>query len=125
MEAYWFCRSAIGGSADHDIVGGPEVPGYYRPAQFITDSKLGGCFGSLGQAPGWQVIFWTNPQGGIHPDSRFAVSQEMHSGKRWQAERVPFLWVYGSNRTKAWKEFSRLNQQSRNVVIRAATAGTE
>ena len=125
MEAYWFCRSAIGGSADHDIVGGPEVPGYYRPAQFITDSKLGGCFGSLGQAPGWQVMFWTNPQGGIHPDSRFAVSQEMHSGKRWQAERVPFLWVYGSNRTKAWKEFSRLNQQSRNVVIRAATAGTE
>jgi hypothetical protein len=125
MEVYWFCRSAIGGSADHDIVGGPEVPGYYRPAQFITDRNLGGCFGSLSQSLGWQVTFWTNPQGGIHPDSRFAVSQEMHSGKRWQADRVPFLWVYGSSQTEAWKEFSRLSQQSKEVVIRATTAGTE
>jgi hypothetical protein len=91
LEAFWFCRSAIGGSADQDIVGGPAVPAYYGRAQCITDSKLGGCFGSLDQSGAWQVTFWANPQGGIHPDSRLTVDQEMHSGKRWEAGRVPFL----------------------------------
>ncbi|HWI57643.1 MAG TPA: hypothetical protein VNZ22_10485, partial [Bacillota bacterium] len=117
-EAYWFCRSAIGGVADQDIVGGPGVPEYYRPAQFITDSKLGGCFGSLHQPGGWQVMFWTNPQGGIHPDSRLAVNQEMRSGKRWVAGPVPYLWVYGSSQTNAWKEFSKLSQQAEQGLMR-------
>jgi len=117
-EAYWFCRSSIGGSADQDIVGGPGVPAYYRPAQFITDSRLGGCFGSLGQPAGWEVYFWTNPQGGIHPDSRFAVDREMNLGKRWEPERMPFLWVFGSSQTDAWKEFSRLSAQSSQVLSR-------
>ncbi len=121
VEVFWFCRSAIGGSPDQDIVGGPDVPSYYRRAQFITDSKLGGCFGSLAQSAEWQVTFWTNPQGGIHPDSRFAVDQEMQSGHRWQANGVSFLWVYGSSQVVAWKQFSKLSQQSKDLLIRANT----
>lgn len=115
-EAFWFCRSAIGGSSDQDMVGGPDVPSYYRRAQFITDRRLGGCFGALSQSAGWQVTFWTNPQGGIHPDSRLAVDQAMSPGKRWHAEHVPFLWVYGSSRTEAWKQFSELSQQSKITI---------
>ncbi len=125
VEAFWFCRSAIGGSPEQDIVGGPDVPAYYRRAQFITDSKLGGCFGSLAQSAGWQVMFWTNPQGGIHPDSRFAVGQEMQSGGRWQANGVPFLWVYGSSQAEAWKQFSKLSRESREMLIRANTTAAD
>lgn len=118
-EAFWFCRSSIGGSTQHDIVGGPDVPGYYRRAQFITDSKLGGCFGTLAQSPDWQVMFWMDPQGGIHPDSRLAVDLEIGPGRRWQPDPVPFLWVFASNQPEAWKTFSQLSQQSKQVLIRA------
>jgi hypothetical protein len=116
IEAYWFCRSAIGGSSDADIVGGPQVPGYYRRAHFITDTNLGGCFGALGQISAWQVTFWTNPQGGIHPDSRFAVNRQMLPATRWNADNVPFLWVYASSRNDAWKKFADLHQQSAHSV---------
>ena len=63
VDAFWFCRSAIGGSAADDVVGGPSVPNYYRPAQFCTDSKLGGCFGALGQPDGWRTMFWKDAGG--------------------------------------------------------------
>jgi len=119
VEAYWFCRSEIGGSTDEDIVGGPGVPNYYRAAHFITDQELGGCFGSLGQPSGWEVTFWTSPQGGIHPDSRIAVGEQMYSGKRWEAERMPYLWVYASNEQGAWKHFSKLNQEASQLLVRA------
>ncbi|MGO9204395.1 MAG: hypothetical protein ACLQM8_28070 [Limisphaerales bacterium] len=112
VEVFWFCRSAIGGSPENDVVGGPGVPNYYRAAQFITDTKLGGCFGSLHEPDGWQVMFWTNPQGGIHPDSRLAVDQPMTPNQRWQPAAMPYLWVYGASRTDAWKEFSKLSQQA-------------
>ena len=118
VEAYWFCRPAIGGSADDDVVGGPGVPQYYRRAQFLTDRKLGGCFGSLQQPGGWEVTFWTDVQGGIHPDSRLAVNLPMNRGKRWNAGSAPYLWVYASRRTEAWKEFSRLSQQAEQALIR-------
>ena len=112
VEVFWFCRPAIGGSPENDVVGGPGVPDYYRAAQFITDTKLGGCFGSLHQPDGWQVMFWTNPQGGIHPDSRLAVDQQMTPNRRWQPAAMPYLWVFGASRTDAWKEFSKLSQQA-------------
>jgi hypothetical protein len=112
VEVFWFCRSAIGGSPENDVVGGPGVPNYYRAAQFITDTKLGGCFGSLHQPDGWQVMFWTNPQGGIHPDSRLAVDQQMTPNRRWQPAAMPYLWVFGDSRTDAWKEFSKLSQEA-------------
>ena len=55
VEVYWFCRPSIGGSKDDDVAGGVYVPDYYRDSQFWTDSKLGGCFGALGQSDGWLV----------------------------------------------------------------------
>ncbi|MEI7730720.1 MAG: hypothetical protein WCO56_14195 [Verrucomicrobiota bacterium] len=116
-EAFWFCRSAIGGSAADDIVGGPSVPNYYRAAQFITDTKLGGCFGALDQAEGWRVTFWMNPAGGIHPDSRVTVNQELKTGERWTARNTPFLWVYASQNTNVWQDFSRLAKQSAQILM--------
>jgi hypothetical protein len=116
MEAYWFCRSAIGGASENDVVGGPAVPNYYRAAQFITDRQLGGCFGSLNQQDGWQVMFWTNPQGGIHPDSRLAVDREMAPNDRWQPAAMPYLWVYAASQPDAWKGFSKSNQQARQAL---------
>jgi hypothetical protein len=124
VEVFWFCRSAIGGSAENDIVGGPGVPDYYRAAQFITDSKLGGCFGSLDQPEGWQVLFWTNPQGGIHPDSRLVVDQPMSASKRWEPVAVPYLWVYAARQTNAWKEFSKLSRQSAQALMRVGSGAT-
>jgi hypothetical protein len=116
VEVYWFCRSAIGGSPENDVVGGPAVPNYYRAAQFITDSQLEGCFGSLNQQDGWQVMFWTNPQGGIHPDSRLAVDREMSPNDRWQPAAMPYLWVYAASQTDAWKGFSKSDQQAKQVM---------
>jgi len=112
VEVFWFCRSAIGGSPEDDVVGGPGVPNYYRAAQFITDTKLGGCFGSLHQQDGWQVTFWTDPQGAIHPDSRLAVDQPMTPNRRWQPAAMPYLWVFGASQADVWKEFSKLSQQA-------------
>jgi hypothetical protein len=125
IEAYWFCRSEIGGSRAGDVVGGPQVPGYYRRAQFITDSEFGGCFGALGQLGAWQVTFWTNPQGGIHPDSRFTVDQLMSPAKRWEAGFMPYLWVYASSRHDAWKEFATMHQQSTRAICIATKPDLE
>ena len=122
VEAYWFCRSAIGGATEKDIVGGPGVPNYYRAAHFITDTQRGGCFGSLHQPGGWEVMFWTNPEGGIHPDSRLDINKTMRKGERWEPSEVPYLWVYASNRADAWKDFARLNQNARQLAVQTRSA---
>jgi hypothetical protein len=122
VEAYWFCRSSIGGSTEKDIVGGPGVPNYYRAAHFITDTERGGCFGSLHQPGGWEVIFWTNPEGGIHPDSRLDINKTMRQGERWEASETPYLWVYASKRADAWKDFARLNQNARQLAVQTRSA---
>ncbi len=117
VEAYWFCRPAIGGSLEEDVVGGPGVPQYYRRAHFITDRKLGGCFGSLHQSGGWEVTFWTNPQGGIHPDSRLTVNEAMKEGRRWQGGPLPYLWIFASKQADAWMQYSKLSQQAQHALV--------
>ncbi len=52
-------------------------------------------------------------------NSRLAVDQELRSSQRWEAARVPFLWVCGSSQAEAWKQFSKFSQQSMGVLIRA------
>lgn len=113
VEAFCFCRSAIGGDPADDIVGGPDVPNYYRRSHFITDAKLGGRFGAQGQPNGWQVTFWKDPGGSIHPDARFRIDRELKPGERWTAENVPSLPVFASARRDAWQQDPARRHSSR------------
>lgn len=121
VDAFWFCRSAIGGSAADDEVGGPKVPNYYRSAQFCTDGKLGGCFGALGQPNGWQVMFWKDDGGQIHPDTRWKVEKDLQPGQRWTANAVSCLWVFALRDAAGWQDVARRCRQTENLL----TAGTE
>jgi hypothetical protein len=118
-EAFWFCRSAIGGSAADDEVGGPSVPNYYRPAQFCTDSKLGGCFGALGQAKGWETTFWKDPQGRIHPDTRWRAEATLQPGARWTADGVPYLWIFALRDAVGWHDVADRHRQAEGLLTAA------
>jgi len=120
-DAFWFCRSAIGGSAADDVVDGPSVPNYYRPAQFCTDRKLGGCFGALGQANGWKTTFWADPGGQIHPDTRWKVEINLRPGDRWTAEGVGYLWVFALRDAQGWHDVAARHRQAACLL----TAGKE
>jgi len=115
-DAFWFCRSAIGGSTADDEVGGPKVPNYYRPAQFCTDSKLGGCFGALGQPNAWQIMFWKDAGGQIHPDIRYTVDRDLQPGQRWTPAEVPYLWVFALRSADGWRDVTRRYGQTTNAV---------
>jgi len=115
-SAFWFCRPAIGGATADDIVGGPNVPMYYRSAQFCTDKKLGGCFGALGQLGGWKTAYYQEPNGAIHPDSSFAVEREFKPHERWTPNNVPYLWIFAASTTDTWREVARLQRQSQLLL---------
>ena len=115
-DAFFFCRSAIGGSTADDDVDGPNVPNYYRSAQFCTDRKLGGCFGALGQGEGWRTSFWKDPGGQIHPDTYWTVKQDLRLGERWTAEGVPYLWIFARRQANAWREVADRRRQAENLI---------
>ncbi|MCX6897392.1 MAG: hypothetical protein NT105_01710 [Verrucomicrobia bacterium] len=119
-DAFWFCRPAIGGSADDDIIGGPAAPNYYRAAQFITDSKLGGCFGAVSQLDGWRVAFWKDT--GIHPDVYRKVDREMRAGQRHECGDVPYVWVYALRDANGWRDVARHNQQAAQGLLTVESA---
>jgi hypothetical protein len=119
VEAFWFCRSAIGGSTADDVVDGPNVPNYYRTAQFCTDSKLGGCFGALGQSGGWQTAFWQD-RGGIHPDTRYGVHCDLRPGQRWTADGVPYLWIFALRDAAGWRDVAALHRQAQRLFAAGA-----
>lgn len=115
-NAYWFCRSAIGGDPADDEVGGPGVPDYYLAANFITDGKLGGCFGTLGDSAGWHSMFWKDPGGMIHPDTRWTVERELQPRRRWTADYVSYLWVFALRDARGWREVARKHRQAGELV---------
>ncbi|MCY2992528.1 MAG: hypothetical protein NTY19_32300 [Planctomycetota bacterium] len=121
VEAFWFCRSAIGGSTADDDVGGPGVPNYYRAAQFCTDSKLGGCFGALGQYSGWEASFWKDSGGQIHPDTRWRVEVKLQPGDRWTADGVSYLWIFALRNANGWHAVAERHRQAEAWL----TAGKE
>lgn len=119
-EAYWFCRPAIGGSTDDDVAGSINAPNYYRAAQFWTDSKLGGCFGAVGQSDGWRVGYWKNAPSEFHPDARLAVEQELPPGARWTANDAPYLWIFAGRDAAHWRKVAGLAQQAGTAVLLGA-----
>jgi hypothetical protein len=116
VEAFWFCRSAIGGSATDDEIGGASVPDYYRAAQFCTNAKLGGCFGALGQAAGWKSSFWKDPGGQIHPDTWWKVETMLPPGGRWAVPSLPYLWVFAARDAAGWRRVADLHRQADSLV---------
>jgi hypothetical protein len=121
VDAFWFCRPAIGGSAADDVVGTRNVPNYYRTAQFSTDGKLGGCFGALGQTGAWQTMFWKDPGGSIHPDTRWPVNTTLRPGQRWTADGVSYLWIFALRNADGWRDVARRHQQAQALL----TAGKQ
>ncbi len=114
-EMFWFCRSAIGGSSDDDIVGGPDVPNYYRRAQFFTDRKLGGCFGAISQSDDWHIQFWRDSS--IHPDIYWKVDREMQKGQRYECDDIPYVSIYAQSDLTGWNDIARRNQQAAHAVL--------
>jgi hypothetical protein len=120
VEVYWFCRPSIGGSTDDAVPGGVDVPDYYRDAQFWTDSKLGGCFGALGQSDGWLVNYWKSSLTDFHPDARFPVERELQPGARWAANATPYLWIFAGHDVAQWRTVAGLARLARSsLLIRA------
>jgi hypothetical protein len=117
VEAFCFCRPAIGGSTDDDVVGGVKVPNYYRDSQFWTDAKLGGCFGALGESGSWRVNFWKSSATDFHPDARFEMEQELQPGAHWTTENIPFLWIFAGRDAAQWRKIADLARQARTSVL--------
>ena len=122
-DAFWFCRPAIGGSTDDDIIGGSNMPNYYRAAQFLTDSKLGGCFGAIGQPDGWRVMFWKDT--GIHPDVMWKTDRELRAGDRHEFSGMPYAWIYVLRDAKGWRDIARRSQQAAQGLLTAESAKTK
>ena len=116
-NAFWFCRPAIGGSPDDDLVGGANVPSYYRAAQFVTDSKLGGCFGAVSQPDGWRVSFWKDAS--IHPDVLRKVERNLRAGDRLEFTGMPYVWIYALRDAGGWRDVARRNQQAAQGLLTA------
>lgn len=118
VEAFWFNRPSIGGSPDGDTDGAPDVPNYYRNAQFWTDEKLGGLFGAVSMSPEWRVSFWKDAGGGFHPDSYLKVDQAMSHGSRWSGKTTPYHWIFAARDAAKWRDIALRCQRLRRALIR-------
>ena len=121
VEVYRFCRPSIGGSTDNDVAGGVDVPDYYRDVQFWTDSKLGGCFGALGQSDGWLVNYWKSSATEFHPDARFQVERELQPGARWAANATPYLWIFAGRDVAQLRTVVGLAQLAKSPLVIGAS----
>jgi len=119
-DVFWFCRAAIGGSTADDVVGGVNVPNYYRSAQFVTDGKLGGCFGAVSQSDGWRVLFWKDNS--IHPDVYRKVDRELRAGQRHECGDMPYVWIYALRDANGWRDVARCSQQAAQGLLTAESA---
>jgi hypothetical protein len=97
-----------------------DVPDYYRDAQFWTDSKLGGCFGALGQSDGWLVNYWKGSATEFHPDARFQVEHELQPGARWAANATPYLWIFAGRDVAQWRTVADLARLARASLLISA-----
>jgi hypothetical protein len=93
-QAFVFVRPAIGGNADTNTGGGPNVPMYYLRFGAWTDKQLGGLFGAFSPRNDWSVSFWED-ESGKHPDSYFKVGVDFTKGQRWTAPQMGYLWLFG------------------------------
>ena len=93
-ECFVFCRPEIGGDRAGDRRGGADAPNYYRRAEYWTDGKSGGVFGAISPDESWDIHFWSDEGGGLHPDARRKVDLTLTKGKRWSADEWSYLWVY-------------------------------
>lgn len=115
-DAFVLCRPAIGGSPADNVLIGPGVPGYYRDTHSFTNTRLGGCFGAFSQE-GWDVHFWKDGTGHIHPDCRYPVNENLAPGARWKADPMAWLLVYASKDANAWKALSRKNREANDALV--------
>jgi len=108
FQAYFhYALSSLAGQAGDDVVGGPDVPNYYRRDQFVMWSDLkaklhyGIC---AGRPTDFQMLFWKDPGGGQHADVRREVRKRLKPGERY-AEPQPIAYVFGAsgaNDRRAW-----------------------
>jgi hypothetical protein len=94
---FHYALSNLDGSADDDVVGGPDVPNYYRRDQAVmwSDPRAGLHYGILAERRGdFLMHFWKDNGGGQHADVRREVKRRLEPGARW-AEPQPVAWVFG------------------------------
>ena len=117
VDCFVFCRPAIGGNVADDCKAGPEVPNYYRRAEFWTDAKSGGAFGAISPDDSWNIHFWTDEGGGFHPDARREVSLTLTKGQRWTADGWSYLWVYALPYEAQVNEIAAKAKQARDLLV--------
>ena len=117
VDCFVFCRPAIGGSTAEDRKGGPQVPNYYRRAEYWTDARSGGAFGAISPDDSWNVYFWTDEGGGHHPDARREVGLTLTKGQRWTADGWSYLWVYALSDEAGVNEIVAKAEQARDLIV--------
>jgi len=117
VDCFVFCRPAIGGDAADDRKGGPQVPNYYRRAEYWTDAKSGGAFGAVSPDDSWKVHFWTDEGGGFHPDARREVNLTLTKGQRWTADGWSYLWLFALPDEAQVNEIAAKAKQACDLIV--------
>ena len=116
VDCFVFCRPAIGGDPANDRKGGPDVPNYYRRAEYWTDAKSGGAFGAVSPEDSWEILFWADEGGGFHPDARRAVNRVLTKGQRWTADGWSYLWLFALPAEAQVNQIAAKASQARDLV---------
>jgi len=117
VDCFVFCRPAIGGDAADDRKGGPQVPNYYRRAEYWIDAKSGGAFGAVSPDDSWKVHFWTDEGGGFHPDARREVNLTLTKGQRWTADGWSYLWLFALPDEAQVNEIAAKAKQACDLIV--------
>lgn len=117
VDAFWFCRPEIGGQTAGDQRGGPQVPNYYLKMNLWTDEQLGGAFGATSVNNTWNINFWADNGGGLHPDARQSVNVKLAPDGSWSNRDNSWLWVYGRRRMADFAEVEQLAQQAAELAV--------
>jgi hypothetical protein len=52
-------------------------------------------------------MFWKDPGGSIHPDTRWPVNTTLRPGQRWTADGVSYLWIFALRDADGWRDVAR------------------
>lgn len=99
---YHYTPSRIGGDANDDEVGGPNVPNYWLPFASWRDPKLRVHYGvfPLQEDERVSVYFWKDEGGGQHPDCHRRLELTLKPGQLWRPkEAEPIVAVFGVRET--------------------------
>ncbi len=107
---FYFLRSAIGGDAENDEVGGPRVPNFFVPLGAWADPDRNLTVGlAVAPRPVIHCYFWKDPGGGQHPDLRreFSPPLILKPGETYREPDAPPAFIFaGPDELETWNSAS-------------------